>query len=626
MVIHILVESRIPQKNEIHNLLPQDKTAQPLKNPKARKKAILPPIYDEWKELLAKTRYTVDSVGHLCYKKFHADGGTEDVPLANFLARPVREIYFDDGRSVDMRFEIEGLLAGGILLPAAKVPAKDFSSMSWVAASWGLGANIEPGTGAKDKVRHAIQCLAWGIERQTIYTHLGWRKIDGSWVYLHAGGAVGADNIQVDPGEGLTRYILPEQSIQSDMEWSIKLLDVSKPEITLPLFAMTYLAPLCEPLRQAGIEPAFILWLYGQTGARKSTIAALFLSHFGDSNEKSPPASFKDTENGLEKKGFLAKDTLLLVDDYHPTADKQHANKMLKIAQELLRAYGDRIGRTRMRADTSLREGFPPRGLCLVTGEDIPEGGQSTSARLLTLEMSAGDINMDVLNNCQRHKKELAVAMRGYLSWLANQLDELIPILKTNFLELRQEAYVEGQHGRLPEAVAWLTIGLRMGLEYAVRTGTMSDKDKNTLLSSGWNIFKELSEQQAMRITEDKPVTKFIQVLKELIASGQVCTKYIGLVAGEEDMITAKPDGFIGWQDNNWYYLLPEVTYKYVAQFCTAQGGHFSVTARTLWKYLDTEGLIFTERARNETRRMVKQSIPGVGRPRVLMLKKDALK
>ena len=162
---------------------------------------------------------------------------------------------------------------------------------------------------------------------------------------------------------------------------TLECLGLGPEEITWPLMASIFLAPLCEPMRQAGYEPSFIIWLSGMTGARKSTVAGLFLSHYGQFTSKALPGSFKDTDNTLERKAFLLKDTVFCVDDYHPVGSPQEKRRMEKIAHSLIRGFADRVGRGRMNSDTSLRETYIPRGLCIVTGEEVPNLGQSATAR-----------------------------------------------------------------------------------------------------------------------------------------------------------------------------------------------------------------------------------------------------
>ncbi|GAF26896.1 predicted P-loop ATPase and inactivated derivatives [Moorella thermoacetica Y72] len=569
------------------------------------------------------TPYCVDENGYTCYRKFLQSGEVELIKLANFVARPVAEVIRDNGVEREITFELQGTLAGGRPLPAVTVPAERFATMNWVSAAWGMAANLEPGTNAKDRLRHAIQCLAKDVKRETIFTHLGWRRLNGSWVYLHAAGAVGADDIAVDVSEAsLGRYALPEEAgdLKRAVNWSLKALDVAPPEVTIPLFAIVYLAPLCEPLRIAGIEPAFVTWLAGATGAMKSTLAALFLSHYGCFNGKTLPGSFKDTSNALEKKAFAAKDTLLVVDDFHPVASPNEARKMETAAQALLRAYGDRVGRSRMRADTSLRAGYAPRGLCIITGEDLPAGGESTTARIFAIELKRGDVNVELLSELQNHTGDLARAMRGYIEALAPELDNLLDQLKEAFGVLRDKARREGQHGRIPEAVAWLYLGLNAGLDYAAKVGAISEEDREARLKTGWQVLLELAEQQARRIEEERPVAKFIAALTELLAAGEV--KVEPLPAAEAGY--SEPQNFLGWKDHDWYYLLPEITYRTVTKFYRDQGSIFPVTARTLWKHLEAEGLIFVAREGNRMQRTVRETIAGK-RQRVLKLKANTL-
>lgn len=90
------------------------------------------------------------------------------------------------------------------------------------------------------------------------------------------------------------------------------------------LLALVYLAPLCEPLRMARNKPSLLTYIWGPTGTKKSTLIALLLSHSGNLDSvKGLPATFRDTANSIEKLAFLAKDTLLAIDDLYPAKDFQ---------------------------------------------------------------------------------------------------------------------------------------------------------------------------------------------------------------------------------------------------------------------------------------------------------------
>ena len=96
---------------------------------------------------------------------------------------------------------------------------------------------------------------------------------------------------------------------------SLALLNLGPDTITAPVLGAVYRAPLAEP------SPVdFALHLTGPTGAFKTELAALAQAHFGAAfHGRRLPASWADTANMLEKKSFLAKDAVLVVDDFAPT-------------------------------------------------------------------------------------------------------------------------------------------------------------------------------------------------------------------------------------------------------------------------------------------------------------------
>ena len=103
----------------------------------------------------------------------------------------------------------------------------------------------------------------------------------------------------------------------------------------------------------------------GRHGTRKSSITAMILSHFGNFSRNSFPCSFRDTLNSLEKKAFITKDVINVVDDFNP---ENLGNRKLDIAEKLFGMYGDRAGRDRMSQDgKSLRSPYIARGQCIVT-------------------------------------------------------------------------------------------------------------------------------------------------------------------------------------------------------------------------------------------------------------------
>ncbi|KAF0194373.1 MAG: hypothetical protein FD169_1842 [Bacillota bacterium] len=249
------------------------------------------PIYEPYVNMMRDTPYRLDEQGNLLY-----EGEKKNVPISNFVTRATKEIVRDDGVTTEQSFVIEGVLSGGRPLEPITVHGNSFAAMSWPLSKWGIKTVVRPGFSTKDHLRAITQLLSTNAERETVYTHLGWREVDGKWVFLHYGGCIGASNVTVDVDKALLRYRLPERTCHSTeaAEASLALLHLAPLDITIPLLSLVYLSPLCEPLRMVKLEPNFLLWFFGITGSRKTSLAMVFLSHFGDFVRGSPPASFKD--------------------------------------------------------------------------------------------------------------------------------------------------------------------------------------------------------------------------------------------------------------------------------------------------------------------------------------------
>lgn len=555
----------------------------------------------------------------LCKIIIDKNGNTENKPIANFVARVTKEITKDNGVESKIYQQIEGHILDGPKLPTLTIPSELFSSLSWLA-SWGVRAIIDPGFSNKEHARHAIQILSKECERETLFSHLGWRKIDGKWVYLHANGAIGNDHIKVElENDALNKYELP--SLPLDIEKSglatLGLLDVADFEVTISLLALVALTPLCEPLKKAGIMPAFVLWMVGPSGERKSSVAACFLSHFGSfSSGKAMPASFKDTANALEKKAFLTKDSLLVIDDFHPTMTSLEGQQMEQKAQMILRGYGDRVGRSRLQADTSLRQTYPPSGMCLVTGEDTPKAGNSTTARFLAIEVRKNSVNLERLTKCQENINEYSHTMSAYLEWVASKMEDLPKQLKARFNELRNDIFKKSKHGRTVETIAWLQLGLKVFLAFLKESNVVDEKYETELLSRSNIAFMELARNQLNFLQDDNPTSLYLKGLQELINSNSV------RLLVKDSVCTA--DNIIGWEDSEFLYLIPGKTYSAIRRYYSEQGRNFNISSRMILKMLAAEGAIITEKTKEEDRRTVRKELGGK-QQRVIQLRKDTL-
>lgn len=544
--------------------------------------------------------------GRIVRVKLTKDGPVTEA-LCNFRAEVTEEIALDDGAEVTRAFQVEGRLDSGETLPPVRVGASKFASMTWVQEGWGLKAIVRAGSATKDYLREAIQRLSHDAVQRHVFTHTGWRDIDGRFIYLTAAGAIGdaRNRYEVDLSDELARYRIPPvaDDPKTAMQDSLRLLRIAPLSVTAPLWAATFRAPLASAL-----PVDLSIWVEGVTGSLKSTLAALFLSHYGDF-ERIHLTQWSSTVNLLERRAFLLKDAVLVIDDWAPSYLDQRELEMK--AARLLRAQGNLAGRGRLRADLSERPTYHPRGLIIATGEQHPPG-QSVLARILVTELSRDMVDKHLLTEMQRAKSMLAHAMSGYLTWLAPQMPSLPAQLKATFEGARERASLNGEHLRVPEALAHMWIGLHTGLTYATEIGAISAGEANELQDAGWSALCEVGKRQGKLVEEQRPTLRFLTVLATLLTTNKVkiCSKDF---ASEDE---SKTD-LIGWYDSDYLYLIPDASYRVVATFCRETGQPFTASADRIKQDLWKEGLsesgeegrhTVNIRLRSKTKRVLKLS------------------
>jgi hypothetical protein len=537
-------------------------------------------------ELEPDGQYLV-SAGRLCRRRQTKDGPIVE-PLCNFAARVTEELTLDDGAETSRAFILEGQLADNGHLPAVRVPVARFNGMSWVTEQWGLRAVVRAGLSTRDHLRAAIQELSPGARCRHVFTHTGWRQLGEQWVYLTASGAVSATGYEVDLGPDLARYALPlvPDDPAGAMRASVDLLraGIAPMRVMAPLWGATFRAPTASAL------PVDVsLWLEGTTGSLKSTITALVLSHYGEFDRLHLPGAWTSTANQLERRAFLLKDAVFVIDDYAPSATDVRELELK--AGRLLRSAGNGAGRGRLRADLTERPAYPPRGIIIVTGEQHPPG-QSILARSLVTELDGAAVNLPALTAAQATAKRLPHALAGFISWLAPQMATLPRTLAEGFATIRQRAAGAGSHLRVPEAVAHLYVGIDLGLTYARGCGACSDREAAELAAAAWAALTELSIAQGKLITSERPSHRFLHVLLTLVQ------KKLGVLLDRETHEDGPRADLLGWQDSDSLYLLPGPTWAAVAKLCRDAGEPFPIREERLRADLEKEGLCDGDRER----------------------------
>ena len=546
--------------------------------------------------------------------------GSSTTKVCNFVPHIVSEKTVDDGAVTEKTLVLSGIHADGSTLPMVEVNGADLSNFNWLLDKWGAKCIIEVGQRCKDQLRYYIQTTSENAEQLTEYHVTGWKKIDGEWHFL----LPGDDSLNVTL-KGKLRYYCGERNWSKTDLHTAKLLYTMPParkEIIHPLLAFAFLTPLNEFLKQAGCMPKFTLFLTGRTGTRKSTIAALILSFFGAFTSTDLPMSFQDTANSITANAFTLKDVLTCIDDFYPS-DNAEMKKLNTTAQKIMRAYGDRTGRGRMRADCTLMENRPPQGNAIITGELRPDVGESGIARYFPLELKDGDVNLAYLTDYQEEAAQGVYrrTMYAYTEWLkrrficdddheekfVKRLRELYDYYRSDFLSHGVKC-----HGRLPEIVACLMIGMRFFLYFLKENGVIFQDEKDEEIKNFSDLLLRVAAQQAVDIEYEKPANIFVRKLYALMESGDIVLKK----KGSHGDYT--PSFFSGIVNSDYLMIHLDSVFPLIKKLCNDSGEAFPYTKNSIMKALVEEGI--AEPGRQSTTRVTKIQNFSM---RLLYLRKD---
>ncbi len=565
--------------------------------------------------------------------------GSVPVQLANFTAEIRAELALDDGMEIRREFEIEATAGERTFVFA--VAARAFPAQNWVSEHLGARGIVAPGFGLRDHLRVAILEASKDAEAKTIYTHTGWREIESVGdVYLHAGGAIGADGavpgIEVrlpENFQGMTIPTPPEgEELKTCLKATLSLLLLG------PLWVMCALLGACFRVVLGRIDAS--VFLHGASDSFKTEIAALFQSFFGTGfGARNLPGSWLSTANSLEMLAFLGKDMVITVDDFVPSGSRQDVQRMHREVERILRAQGNRAGRDRLGPDAVLRGGRPPRGMILGTGEDLP-ARHSALARAMVIELAPGDVTSQKLSEAQQHAADgrFASTMAAFLCWLAPRRAEVARTLATRVKQHRKRAQADDRHRRTATVMADLESALEILLAFMRSSGAITEAEAVEWSERCWKALTEAAEAQASHHEAAEPASLFLQLLSSAVASGEahIASTSGGAPAncgalGWRENGTEEVEGQslpiyrplgsrVGWTDGENLYLDLNASRK-AAQGMASESQSLSVSGTTLAKRLKTKGFLLS----TEDGRLLVRRVLGEKRARVLHLSIDVL-
>jgi hypothetical protein len=218
-----------------------------------------------------------------------------------------------------------------------------------------------------------------------------------------------------------------------------------------------------------------------------------------------------------------------------------------------------------------------------------------------------------------------ALALAGFVQWLAPRYGEVVQGLPAEVRTLRQQA-LQGGHRRTPDIVANLALGMQYALAYAHDYGALTHDECCTYWERTWRALDTAAQAQHEHQAGEDPVERFRALLSAALTAGLAhvadastrtappaipehwgwrgCERR----SGEDVEMVWQPQGAcIGWLHGDRLYLDPEVSFSVVQRLADSQQAPLPITQQTLWKRIHEQGLLRREagQQKNQARRTI---------------------
>lgn len=450
-------------------------------------------------------------------------GAIKTTTLSNFSAAILADVSeFTSPDARPERAAAVSVILGGGAPRTVEVPQKDFDRMEWVGPLLGARASVGAGRSARDHLRRAVQLLS-APEPRWRYRYTGWTRREGTSIYLHAAGAIGAaEGITADvaPPSPVDRFALPDVPTGDALQWARdQVLELCALEPRAAVMAV-----VGQAFRAALGEARCSLHVYGGApGSGKSLLCSFGQGFFGAGfHEDNPPLSWRsgggDSAVSMNILLAAAGDCAVWIDDLKLSGGTSDQDLMRRADQIFSQVFSGKA-RTLGRREGGIRANPAPRSVVLSSGEVLPRAGNSLVQRLLPVlyphRMEGGDVMAVRARNLEGVNAQF---MAAFLRWIAPQREKLRATIRDREVRAAEE-WGLGSTPRAVKLFGALAVGLRALCAFLREIGTEGDI-VDALEARARVALRELSGQYDSVADEQDPVETFVRLLGDCIATG----------------------------------------------------------------------------------------------------------
>lgn len=451
--------------------------------------------------------------------------GQPAMQLTNAVIEITRNVAVDDELWSTSRFEGE-IRLDGQTRPFA-IESRDFGADEKLKAALfsAAGSSLQL-HGRLTEIRTAISATSTFSETR-VTTATGWND-DGS-TYRFPGGWIDAQGFHADApndmdarrvdlsGWNFAQYLGLKEPFpdMADLKRHIRrdFARLHQPDVMRCLLAAVALAIV---YRFGDVPGKPAVFLKGPTGAGKTFLAQLAASFFGSFGVgQGRCMSWMSTANAVQHEGYAFRDAIFVVDDFKPEVVSWR--EVVKVLQ----TYSDNAARSRLQRDATSKPTRPIRGLLLASGEDLPEGAASATARVIPVFVPEYAKNHALGAECVRQAVEYPRLTADFIHYLIRE--GRLAEVPCHFAAIRQVLLEDMPPGsnidRITSNLALLGAAYRLFTDYLFDAQPEADDQMNTFLRED---LMALRDRILLAAEDQSPAEVFVHELADLVACGEV--------------------------------------------------------------------------------------------------------
>lgn len=445
------------------------------------------------------------------------------------------------------------------------------------------------------------------------YGRLGWHHRGGRWLYVHGGGAWGAEGGVPDVrvhGDGLSTFTMSappatEAEGRRAFEALWNLFEMGPDRLAAVEIGAAFRASMGRPVGSLTYDA---INMAGKSG-RSAFISQCWAP--GVTHKQLPFSASKEygTPAYIEWVHHTFGDMIVVWDDMAPVGSTtERALYFDRFARSLFGGSSKgRMGWERQTQTLKARPRMRPRAFGVLSTEDLVavESGQNRT-HLVKLTREEFDPALFKAADQNGGPANRSALMSAFVIWWAGRMPayKYVAEQEERFNGLMRQA--TGYPDRLVESVADKAAGLAAGLEFALSRGWVDQARADELWERGWAGLVESLHLQVAALKGNAMHERIIQALLDGLASHEVHvldTKGSRplMQAGEREqeamLLGWDSEGraqgkCIGWTDGQRLYLIPSAAAAFVTSYTSRTGAPIDLTHRAMGEVLRVSEVI----------------------------------